>query len=157
LGVGNAIGCSVEKGGLGGAVVAGFLALLLVTAGAEGIVAGAGEGDDADGGVGAGSFEAPNQFVNGVSAKGVVAVGAIDGDPGESAVGLVEDIGEFATVHGDLLQSSIVKTRFARAVLDVTSSRYRNLDLGRSRNVRVVGVPMGRGGWTGERSPLGHG
>jgi hypothetical protein len=92
-------GLDLEEAALGGAVVAGFLALFLVAAGAEGLVAGAGQGDDADLAVGPGALEAENEFVDGAAPEGVEAVGPVDRDPGQPVVDFIEDVGEFLEFH----------------------------------------------------------
>ena len=89
-------GFDFEESAVGGAVVAGFHALFLVAAGAEGFVSGAGEGDGADVVAAPGVFEGFDEFVDGAGAECVVAVGSVDGDPGEAVVYFVGDVGEVA-------------------------------------------------------------
>ena len=66
----------LEQPGLGRAVVAGLGALLLVAAGAERLLAGAGQADDADVGARPGALEAGDQLVDGAGAERVVAAPA---------------------------------------------------------------------------------
>ena len=66
----------LEQARLRRAVVAGLGALLLVAAGAEGAVAGAGEADDADLGARPGPLEAVDQLVDGARAERVHALRA---------------------------------------------------------------------------------
>ena len=66
----------------------------LVAAGAERLVAGAGENDDADALVVVRVLEGNNQFLAGVGGEGVVGLGPVDGDGG-NAIGLgVEQVRE---------------------------------------------------------------
>ncbi len=64
--------------------VAGFAAHLLVAAGAERLVAGAGEDDDADIEVFAGVDEGVDHLGDGLGAEGVAHVGPVDGDAGDA-------------------------------------------------------------------------
>src|SRR5690606_4084223 len=82
-------GFDFEQAAVGRTVVTGLHALLLVTAGTEGLFTGAGEGDSADFGAAPGGLEGLDEFVDGAGAEGVVAVRPVDRDPGEPVVDLV--------------------------------------------------------------------
>ncbi len=71
----------------------------LVAAGAEGLVAGAGQHDGADVAVVAGAVQRPDDLVAGLAAKGVHLLGPVDRDPGHAVAHFVEDVFEF---HGVL-------------------------------------------------------
>src|SRR5690606_12883963 len=69
--------------------------LLLVTAGAERLVAGTGQRHHPDLAAGPRPLEREHQFVDGLRPEGVVPIGPVDGDPRQSVVDLVGDVGEF--------------------------------------------------------------
>jgi hypothetical protein len=99
-------GLDLEQSTVGRAVVAGLRTLLLVTAGAEGLVARTGEGDGADLGAEPGLLEGLDQLVDGLGPEGVVAIWAIDGDPRQTVVHLVRDVSELghaAFSHGRMV------------------------------------------------------
>src|SRR3984957_2728640 len=84
----------LEQAGLGRSVVARFGALLLVTAGTEGLLARPGQADHADFRTRPSHFEGTNQLVKSARTKRVVPLGSVDRDPGEAVVDLVGDVGE---------------------------------------------------------------
>ena len=65
----------------------------LVAAGTEGLVAGAGQDDGADGVVVVGTVEGVDQFGDRLRAKGVAPIPAVDRDPGDAFGSVVEDVG----------------------------------------------------------------
>ena len=87
-------GLDLEQPRLRRAVVAGLGALLLVAAGAEGAIAGAGQADDADLGARPRPLEAADQLVDRAGAERVHALRAVDRDPGEAVLDLVADVGQ---------------------------------------------------------------
>jgi hypothetical protein len=64
----------------------------LVAAGAEGLVAGAAENDDADVLVPTGAMKGVNDFFAGRAPEGVVNLGAVDGDRGDPAGNVKENV-----------------------------------------------------------------
>ncbi|MNC17688.1 hypothetical protein D3C75_655770 [compost metagenome] len=72
----------------------------LVATGAERLVAGAGEDDDADGLVPAGAVEGVDQLQAGLAAEGVVAIRPVDGDGGDAIDFGVQNV---FVVHGCVL------------------------------------------------------
>ena len=94
-------GVRVHGSGPGGAFPLDLLEPAHVAAGAEGALAGAGDDDDADLGVGAGVLDGLPHLGQGLAGEGVHHVRAVDGDPGGAAdavVLLVDDLLKFA--HG---------------------------------------------------------
>src|SRR5690606_32179653 len=85
----------------------------LVSAGAEGAVAGAGEHDRADRAVVAGAVEGADQLVAGLATERVHLVRPIDRDPGDRVADLVEDVrvSVAAVGHELLLVSCLLKGR----------------------------------------------
>src|SRR4029077_4385270 len=88
-----------EDAVLGRAVVAGLGALLLVAAGAERLLAGAGQDHRPDVLVRPGLEEGVHQLVDGPAAEGVVAGGAVDGGDRRWAFDGVEDVRVVSYVH----------------------------------------------------------
>ena len=72
----------------------------LVAAGAERLVAGAGQHDGADAAVVAGLVQRLDDLVAGLAAKRVHLLRPVDGDPGHAVAHFVQDVFEF---HGVLL------------------------------------------------------
>ena len=91
----------LEQPALRRPVVARLHPLLLVAAGAERLVARAGEADDADLVADPGPLERQHQLVDGARAEGVVALRPVDRDPGEALLDLVRHVGEL--VHRPLV------------------------------------------------------
>src|SRR6266849_5785932 len=84
----------LEQPALRGPVVARLHPLLLVPAGAERLVARAGEGNDADLVADPGPLERQHELVDGARAEGVVALRPVDHDPGEAVLDLIRHVGE---------------------------------------------------------------
>src|SRR6516162_9062998 len=93
----------LEQPAIRGSVVARLHPLLLVATGAECLVARAGERDDADLVADPGPFERQHELVDGARAEGVVAIRAVDRDPGEAVLNLVRHVGELVHRHLVLL------------------------------------------------------
>src|SRR6266567_4690158 len=84
----------LEQPALRRPVVARLHPLLLVAAGAERLVARAGEGNDADLVADPGPLERQHELVDGACAEGVVALRPVDRDPGEAVLDLIRHVGE---------------------------------------------------------------
>jgi hypothetical protein len=63
-----------------------------IASGAEGPVAGSGEDRAGDAAVGPAALEGVDQLLDGAAAKGVEAIGPVDGDDRVRLVGLVSDV-----------------------------------------------------------------
>ena len=74
------------------AAVAAGAAFLLVAAGAEGLVAGAGQHDDADVAVGPRGAERGHHLVDGLGAEGVAHLRPVDRDPRDAVARVVENV-----------------------------------------------------------------
>ena len=96
----------LEDAVLGGAVVARLGPLLLIAAGAEGLVACAGDCDDADAAIGPGALEREDELVDGATPERVVALGPLDRDPGQAPVDFVADVFQLVAFHGGILLRS---------------------------------------------------
>ncbi len=70
----------------------------LVAAGAERLVAGAGQHDARNVAVVRGNLERLNQFFQRLATKGIIDLGPIDDDPGGTIADFVDHIGEFGRV-----------------------------------------------------------
>jgi hypothetical protein len=133
----------LEEPALRGAVVTGLVALLLVPAGAERLVARAGERHHAHVGIRPGMLEAPDQLVDGARTEGVVALGTVDRDPGEAAIDLVADVGEVFALH---LPSSLVTGKgmipsLGRAAApDHEISRHQGKTVSFKERAAIVGI-----------------
>src|SRR4030095_5502352 len=90
----------LEETRLGRPVVAGLGALLLIAAGAERLVARAGQRADADRWIRPRRLEAVDQLVDGARAERVHALRPRDRDPREPALDGVGDVGERVLVEG---------------------------------------------------------
>jgi hypothetical protein len=88
-----------EHAALGRPVVAGLGALLDVAAGAEGLIARAGEDDRRHPGIGPRGAKRFHQLLDRLAAKGVVALGPIDRDDCGGLVDLIADV--FVAGQGD--------------------------------------------------------
>ncbi len=97
----------LEQTGLARAVVAGLRALLLIAAGAEGPVAGAGQADHADLGRRPRAREQMDQLVDRPRPEGVHPVGPVDRDPGQAVLDFVAGVGQ---IHPSLLCSNVKAT-----------------------------------------------
>jgi hypothetical protein len=100
----------LEQPRLGRAIVAGLGALLLVAAGREGAVAGAGQADHSHLVARPGALEAGDQLVDGACPEGVHALRSIDRDRREALLDLVADVGQL--FHRGLL-SHVARARYA--------------------------------------------
>ena len=89
-------GVDLEQTAVRRAVITGLGALLLIPAGAEGLLSGTGQADRAYLGTAPSQLERLDELVDGLRTEGVVAFRPVDGDPRQAVINLVGDIGKLS-------------------------------------------------------------